>query len=91
MTSGRGSSLVKDGNKVIWRSYTPAKELKRLKERQATHARLADVPTADFETLVVAHPLRGWASGVDSSNLPLKGGGSRPSSQHVLRTCSPND
>jgi len=39
MTSGRGSSLVKDGNKVIWRSYTPAKELKRLKERQAAAKR----------------------------------------------------
>src|SRR5688572_25141455 len=34
---GEGGELheVKDGNRVIWRSYTPAKELKRQKERQA--------------------------------------------------------
>ncbi len=38
---GEGGELheVKDGNKVIWRSYTPAKELKRLKERQVAAKR----------------------------------------------------
>jgi hypothetical protein len=38
---GEGGELheVKDGNKVIWRSYTAAKELKRQKERQAAAKR----------------------------------------------------
>src|SRR4051794_23727940 len=67
VTASPDGNWAKAGDRYVLADTLAAEVMKQAKVE--TFERLADVPASEFETLVAAHPLRGWL-GSDPSRLP---------------------